>query len=1746
MKKIVTLLTTSVATVTVAGTVVAILESDPIVRFQWTQEALNKKPSLLLKNELKVFLKVNNFDSREITDFEIIDYNDTDGTLTVRFNWEGTGTNVNSNRIIIFSNFKTAKDDISTSNLNEKWFKSKTILEIYNSLINNETKLLENTNNGDSYNVKYNNIFFDNNNNLVFDAILTNKNPDFISDSSNRQFKISLNDMDSNPELIAKIHSDVVNRIKEFIEQLKKSNNVNNYQEIINSLELSLKNNSTFLGLDDAKEKINQLNKALEKANVNIDDKDQLTHAALEKLMESIKKGEEIRKILSTDPISHKNQLAKLDEELINSRKVRDTSPVMTLNRIDAQTKNQIIRNDIDNKTAQNYLEFKQGILDKIKEVKAEINYFNNSIVGDEQHQEIKDKLVELDKLAQESINKGILPQQQQELLGTYKKLTRSLLDLRGQNSQIDNQTDEINRVKLQQLINKINDSLVDEKYNDFRDNIMKNSLNELNRSITNGQNDVDIKQSSKYVDDIYSLSKAYEKFNTDYDVYLNEFNSLDAQFNSLHKQVTDFRDQLNDPIYRDIVANINQKMPQIASPNIIKDDRGEMADKNVKLSDLLKEIKSNKEVIDNAIKIYNNQITLLDKLSKDSKYQKTQQSDALNSQKQTSQDFITQAQNNKSITVQNYIDQTEALKTKIQEAAVNVYNSINSDVDNLLTELNKNSELYKDEIAALNAAKEANNQNGTNKINDYETIAAAQEALLKSYNSALKTSLDKSKRVYETAYDVAKQNAKVNNPDVYESAKTAYKTEITKINNEVAKVSIDDLDGKRKAFEEGKIALDNAKMEFKSAKKQIDEDKKVEYEAKASEVIDLVTKLSNYPDVVKELENSLKNANIAVGKNANGYADDKALAPNFVAQIVALNDAIKLANLTAKELAKKNYETIKNDAESESNSTNEQGYSGLKSAFDIKIKEIDAQLAVDLKNTDNSSDEKQRELYERDQKTIADAKVNFIKEKEVAKTAKHNEYLELAKKVDEYLTNTLTSKYKDINKKLSDIKTKTDATSGLNQIPSISQSLADIVTLENAFETAKSEQSVRANKISIKQIKDTEFNNLSNQLNTDNKYSSIKSFLDSAKSTAQDTLDEVLSNSASSTELINDTYDNYSLTIGEIKTKSEKTKQFKDDLDSLDNKLVDSKYVDLKNAIKDMSVIKPALTEFDNIKDNNLENMNKAIQKISEITLDIENIKTKFDDANTKLKDWETKFNELKTSHPEFTAEINEAITKLTQRTNSVAQLALNKNDSLLTELFDSTKNDYDNLVQKIEVKKKIEQEYSSELAKLMNLDSDVLNAKKAQESYNNDIAELYKKIELVKTQKIFDQSWDINTIEAKLAELKTNITSLFEEYKQNQLQQIEKDKLELNKISDQVDDLHSKLPNYYNPVKDIYDANQIAISQANDISEKISQVDTSSSEFDKINSTAVDNIHKSIQQGVVERIEPTKTLLNKMNYVLDSVDFFNKQLDNQNNGKLFKIEGINKQEIVDLKNFDWEEIVNIEQLTSKLEHLKEKFIELVDKNIDQTNARIFDLIETNQEIYSIEWLATVGTNEGKNSKGIKTFVQRALREDYLDRTFGKLEQVKQNIEEIKPMDRTNVSEIINKNMQNAETKVASDNDFLGKLLINKYVIIQEKMNNIVETIKNDIADEWFNTKTGYINLDINKVSIKLQSIYDDIQKYTENANYVKANAELDKLFDEFEQFVAEGNKFDIFNLINMLKTIVYRAQKALDSVKS
>ncbi|MBU4693824.1 hypothetical protein KQ878_02945 [Mycoplasma zalophidermidis] len=565
MKKIVTLLTTSAATVTAAGTVVAILESEPIVRFQWSQNALNKKPSLLSKQDLKVLLNQNRFGSKEINNFQIIDYNDTKGTVTVKFNWDGT--NVNRNKIIVFDNFKTAKDDIYTSNLSEKEYKSKSILDVYDSLIKNEPKLLVNTNNGDSYSVKYNNISFDNDNNLVFDAVLTNKNPDFISDSYNRKFKISLNDMNPNPELIAKIHSDVMNRIKKFIEQLKKSNNVNNYQEIINSLELSLKNNSTFSGLMMLKKKINQLNKALENAKVNKEDKDQLISASLEKLIESIKKGEEIKKIMIADPIIYKDQMAKLDEALINSRKVRDASPVMALNHIDAQTENQIIRNNIDNKTAKNYLEFKQGILDKIKGVKDELYDFNKSIVGDKQHHEIKDKLVELDKLAQESINKGILPQKQQELLDTYKKMTRSLLDLRGQNAQIDKQTDEINRVKLQQLINKINDSLVSEKYNDFRDKVMKKSLNELNEFIKNSQNDVNLKQSLKYVDDINSLSRAFEKFNTNYGVYVKEFNLLDTQYNSLHQQVADFRDQLKDPIYREIVANINQKLPQIAPP---------------------------------------------------------------------------------------------------------------------------------------------------------------------------------------------------------------------------------------------------------------------------------------------------------------------------------------------------------------------------------------------------------------------------------------------------------------------------------------------------------------------------------------------------------------------------------------------------------------------------------------------------------------------------------------------------------------------------------------------------------------------------------------------------------------------------------------------------------------------------------------------------------------------------------------------------------------------------------------------------------------------------------------------------------------------------------------------------------------------------------------------------------------------------------------------------------------------------
>ncbi|QJR43733.1 hypothetical protein HLA87_03010 [Mycoplasma miroungigenitalium] len=539
---------------------------------------------------------------------------------------------------------------------------------------------------------------------------------------------------------------------------------------------------------------------------------------------------------------------------------------------------------------------------------------------------------------------------------------------------------------------------------------------------------------------------KNYDQLSQNVQIFLNGLDDSSPQYNKI----------------KETLKNVKSTQDALAGKEVKPYPKEAVANAAfAQLQESLKQAKEDKTAIDNSVAEYNKQVSLLEQLASDPKY--AQQSDALNSQKLTSQGAIAQAQNDKSITAQNYIDQTEALKTKIQEAAVNVYNSIDADVDKLLTKLNKNSELYKDEIAALNAAKEANNQKGTNKINDYETIAAAQ---------------------------------------------------------------------------------------------------------------------------------------------------------------TALQHAIENAETSALAKAKQAFENSKTQAEKEASDTTDPASAQLKSDYENKLNEIKNQLTKDLANPENVSAQKQLELYEAAQKALDAAKSKFIEDKNNAESNKNNEYIKLAEEVRTYLNETLTNGYSDINKTLSAVKSETDKTSGTGKNPSLSQAQSDIDKLNEAYTLAKSQQAIRAQKLSDKTSKDNLIATTKSQIPADDKYDAIKNSLDVDKQQAQSALDTVLNNEQSTTDQINNAYDAYSTALTNAINKSSKAKEFKDKYDELMATLTDSKYASIKTAANEIEQIKAAVDGLGNISNTDIKVFEDAIAKISEIKTPIANAKTSLDTIESKVGD--------------------------------------------------------------------------------------------------------------------------------------------------------------------------------------------------------------------------------------------------------------------------------------------------------------------------------------------------------------------------------------------------------------------------------------------------------------------------------------------------------------------------------------------
>ncbi|QBF34517.1 hypothetical protein EG856_01065 [Mycoplasmopsis phocirhinis] len=480
-----------------------------------------------------------------------------------------------------------------------------------------------------------------------------------------------------------------------------------------------------------------------------------------------------------------------------------------------------------------------------------------------------------------------------------------------------------------------------------------------------------------------------------------------------------------------------------------------------------------------------------------------------------------------------------ETAKTNLDQAKKDEYNQKVDQINTLINALNEYPDAQTKLRDALNKADQAVGRDANNA--DKYPLANKDKQIAPNFitqNQDLDTAINEAKQLANTKanQNYGVQKAKIdaiaadqaNEP--YAEAKNELRNKINEINNNLNNAlqnAGDNLDKKRDLYEDAQRDLIQAQKDFENAK---NEKEKAKYEAEVNKLNTLKNDLDAYPAIKQQLQNALDNANSVVGKNDSAYDSSKATADNFRNEIPKISAAINKALEDAKTQAEQNYNNAKQSADNESANTTDPSYKPQKDAYDAKLNQIQAELTTAL-NDAGQDPAKIRKAYEDATKKLNDAKAEFIAAKNSEQAQKNREYIELSKQVQTYLDSTLTSGYEDIDKTLKTVKDRTDLTSGLNKTPSLTQVQNDIRDLTNAFNTAKQQQPIRAQKLRDKNAKDAQYATALNSYN-DPLNSNLKSYLSGAKTNAQTALDSVLNNPNSTTQQINTAYDTYNTAL--------------------------------------------------------------------------------------------------------------------------------------------------------------------------------------------------------------------------------------------------------------------------------------------------------------------------------------------------------------------------------------------------------------------------------------------------------------------------------------------------------------------------------------------------------------------------------------------------------------------------------------
>ncbi|QBF34525.1 hypothetical protein EG856_01110 [Mycoplasmopsis phocirhinis] len=201
----------------------------------------------------------------------------------------------------------------------------------------------------------------------------------------------------------------------------------------------------------------------------------------------------------------------------------------------------------------------------------------------------------------------------------------------------------------------------------------------------------------------------------------------------------------------------------------------------------------------------------------------------------------------------------------------------------------------------------------------------------------------------------------------------------------------------------------------------------------------------------------------------------------------------------------------------------------------------------------------------------------------------------------------------------MENVKNRTDQTSGVGKNPSLTQATDDYNQLKTAFDALKAAESTRDQKISAKNTKDQQYTTAKTTYNNA-KYSNIQQYLTNAQTTATNTLNKVLNNTASTTDQINNAYDAYNRTLDEAINKASAAKAFKDKYDQVSNPIKDNKYSTIKNALDTLNEIDRAKTGLDNINATDASVFNSGKTKLDNENSNVNSSKSKLDALETEI----------------------------------------------------------------------------------------------------------------------------------------------------------------------------------------------------------------------------------------------------------------------------------------------------------------------------------------------------------------------------------------------------------------------------------------------------------------------------------------------------------------------------------------------